>query len=755
MRTHFHALGVRLCLFLVACGGAPVFAGPLFALAEARLEGDGSGIGFGFSVDIDADRLVVGAPDEFTPTRRGAVYVFERVGGVWGRVAKLQAEEIAPLTSFGHAVDLDGDRLLVGAPGRLAEGVAYVFELVDGRWIQTARFSGEGIGSRPRFGSAVALRANTAVIGMPDALDPDGGAPVGAAVVYTRDGLAWERTAVLSPPASERAAVGDDVVIAGTTIAVGAPDHDGVGESSGAVYVYEQVGDDWQLLQSLAAPDAASGARFGAELALDGDFLLVQAEGLPAVYTFDRSGGLWDDGERLATLIPDSDFGAGLAIEDDVVVLGAPRAGDTEGEGALLARVNGAWDPQSLLPPDFTRTSAFGGAVAISRDRVVVGDATDDAEGGGVYVYGLQICREPVEILTQPEDVFGCPGDTVSLTVEASGTGLNYRWRKDGVQLADDGRITGTSTATMTIAGLLEEDDGLYDVVVGNGCSEEVSFDAEVSPARVTGNPTSILRCSGASATFSCAVDALDPQYQWERDGIPLVDDDRISGSQTNLLTILDTSDVDEGSYACRIFTCTELLTTSAILTVTNSPDIITQPITTSVCAGYPASFTIEAAGDQLTYQWSRGFIELTDGGKYAGTRTPTLSINPTSGNDSAEYRCSVFNHCGGIFTDTVRLYIAGFPPMIAADPEDVTVGVGGVIFLVVEVEGFPVLYNYQWFKDGVPLADDDRTFGSLTQTLVILNAQAGDAADYTCEVSISGAECPVTSGPGTVTIVE
>ena len=748
-------LRVRLCLLVVSCCSASAVAGPLFALAEARLEDDEPGIGFGFAVDIDADRLVVGAPGEFTPTRRGAVYVYERVGGVWGRVAKLQSNEMAPLTSFGHALDLEGDRLLIGAPGRETEGVAYVFELVDGRWVQTARLSGEGVGSRPRFGSSVALRANTAVIGMPDALDPDGGAPVGAAIVYTRGGLAWERTAVLAPPASERAGVGSDVAIAGSTIVVGAPDHDGVGESSGAVYVYEQVGDEWQQSQSLSAADAASGARFGAQVALDGDFLLIQAQGLPAVYAFDRSGGVWDGGVRLAALIPDSEFGAGLAVEDDVAVVGAPRGSDTRGDGALLARLDNAWDPQSLFPPDFTRTPAFGGAVAISRDRVVVGDATDDAEGGGVYVYGVAICRDPVDIVTQPDDAFGCPGDTVSLTVEATGTGLNYRWRKDGVLLADDGRITGTSTATLTIASLVETDAGNYDVVVGNGCNEEVSFDAEVSPARITGNPASILRCSGTSATFSCAVDADEPLYQWERDGIPLVDDGRISGSQTNLLTILDTSDADEGSYACRILTCTELLTTSATLTVTISPAVVTQPITTSVCAGYPASFTVEATGDGLTYQWSRGFITLTDGGKYSGTQTPTLSINPTSGNDSAEYRCAISNACGGVNTDTIRLYIAGFPPMIAADPEDVTVGVGGVIFLVVEVEGFPVLYNYQWFKDGVPLADDDRVFGSLTQTLVILNAQAADAADYTCEVSISGAECPVTSGPGTVTVVE
>ena len=61
------------------------------------------------------------------------------------------------------------------------------------------------------------------------------------------------------------------------------------------------------------------------------------------------------------------------------------------------------------------------------------------------------------------------PGSDVSFSVTATGTApLSYQWQKDGVNLTDVGRITGATTATLTITGVMESDEGGYRCVVTN-----------------------------------------------------------------------------------------------------------------------------------------------------------------------------------------------------------------------------------------------------------------------------------------------
>ena len=58
------------------------------------------------------------------------------------------------------------------------------------------------------------------------------------------------------------------------------------------------------------------------------------------------------------------------------------------------------------------------------------------------------------------------PGSDVSFSVTATGT--SYQWQKDGMDLTDKGSITGATTATLTIIGVMESDEGGYRCVVTN-----------------------------------------------------------------------------------------------------------------------------------------------------------------------------------------------------------------------------------------------------------------------------------------------
>lgn len=81
-------------------------------------------------------------------------------------------------------------------------------------------------------------------------------------------------------------------------------------------------------------------------------------------------------------------------------------------------------------------------------------------------------------------------------------------------------------------------------------------------------------------------------------------------------------------------------------------PEILLQPTTPdTVNAGAGiATFTVEATGTALTYQWQEfitSWEDLSDGGVYNGTRTPTLTItNPPAGMNGYRYRCVVAGFC-------------------------------------------------------------------------------------------------------------
>ncbi|MDA1263773.1 MAG: hypothetical protein O2816_01685 [Planctomycetota bacterium] len=83
---------------------------------------------FARRVVIEGDRAVASSF-----LGEGEVHVFERQAGAWVLEQSLTASDSHPGHAFGSAIDLDGDRLAVGAYGSLDQfdpGVGYVFDLV-------------------------------------------------------------------------------------------------------------------------------------------------------------------------------------------------------------------------------------------------------------------------------------------------------------------------------------------------------------------------------------------------------------------------------------------------------------------------------------------------------------------------------------------------------------------------------------------------------------------------------------------------
>lgn len=162
--------------------------------AYLKASNPGAGDRFGTSVSISGDTIVVGADREDSSatgvdgdgssngkTDSGAAYIFERSGGQWRQTAYLKASNCSAGSSFGFAVAVSGDVVLVGAKdedsgasgidgdqsgsGAVDSGAVYAFGRTADGWSQFAYLKSSNSNAGDHFGHALAISGTTAVIG--------------------------------------------------------------------------------------------------------------------------------------------------------------------------------------------------------------------------------------------------------------------------------------------------------------------------------------------------------------------------------------------------------------------------------------------------------------------------------------------------------------------------------------------------------------------------------------------------------------
>lgn len=100
-------------------------------------------------------------------------------------------------------------------------------------------------------------------------------------------------------------------------------------------------------------------------------------------------------------------------------------------------------------------------------------------------------------VISDPPNLTVCSGSSAVFSVTAAGQApLSYQWRKDGLDLADGGSISGVHTTTLTIDPTVEGDAGTYDIVVTDGFSQSLTS----VPATLAVNTTPTAAASGTMA---------------------------------------------------------------------------------------------------------------------------------------------------------------------------------------------------------------------------------------------------------------
>ncbi|MGM0558811.1 MAG: Ig-like domain-containing protein [Myxococcota bacterium] len=197
---------------------------------------------------------------------------------------------------------------------------------------------------------------------------------------------------------------GSAVGLSQGTLVVGAHRADAAGSNSGAAYVYERDqggANQWGEVAKLVPSDLAAHNSFGWSAAIDGDVIVVGAfkqtvastVGAGAAYVYERDGnGDWTEVARLTASDSSESaaFGRAVAVDGDVIVVGANQDQD-RGAAYVFEKSNGAWsEVAKLQASDAEVNDNFGGAVDLDGDLVVVGAlASDEAtiSLGSAYVF--------------------------------------------------------------------------------------------------------------------------------------------------------------------------------------------------------------------------------------------------------------------------------------------------------------------------------------------------------------------------------
>lgn len=298
------------------------------------------GSGFGSNVAIDGDLIAVGAPLSHAsgPYESGTVYLYRYYrapamgegGGQWTHEYTLRPDKARKDARFGAAVSISGDTVVVGAPGERGKGhstgAVYVFTYMDTHWAQTQRLASEDADDRG-FGSSVSIDAQSLVVGAPDG--------AGSASVYRVINGQWTLQARLTSPSSDHAQrFGACVAVSGDYLLIGAP---GTGQDqAGCAYAFSLNAGSWNQSSVLRPYGSRAGDAFGTSVAMTGATIVIGAG--DGAYVFTHHDSQWSQRTRLVSGVgrPGDKLGSDVAIwqDDDgtcLVLSGAPGV-DEQGE---------------------------------------------------------------------------------------------------------------------------------------------------------------------------------------------------------------------------------------------------------------------------------------------------------------------------------------------------------------------------------------------------------------------------------------
>ncbi len=368
---------------------------------------------------------------------------------------------------------------------------------------------------------------------------------------------------------------------------------------------------------------------------------------------------------------------------------------------------------------------------------------------GATYSLGVSLTVDvPTVITASPLTQTVCAG--TSLTLNSGATGIpapTIQWQVSPNGGASWLNITAANYPSYTFVPTPANNGYQYRAVYTNFCATVNTAVATITvnslPA-ITSQPTNTEVCEGSVATFNINGTGTGITYQWQMNigagfvnvpaGAPYV------GGNTNTLKVIPVTTAMSGyTFRCIVSgVCPPVQISNVVrLAIDTLPVLISQSPSAATCQFTPISFSVNAIGTRLKYQWmindpggSPGsYTTLSDGSVYSGTNTKTLTIlDPLVNMNGSIYHCVITAACTPTITtvpDTLTIYTA--PRITNQTSSNVTVCNSANDSFLVVATGTNLSYQWQISTNGgstwANIASAAPYGGVTTPTLTITNA--------------------------------
>ena len=407
-----------------------------------------SGDFYGYSTSIYNNIIAVGSLQN---NSKGACYIYEKDnGGInnWGESQIIVSNDIANGDTFGSAVSIYKNYLIVGAPNKnMKVGDAYIFENINGNWVQVSKLIHIDSQQDDEFGLSVSIYNDIAIVG---SLSNDQGNLSGSVYIYkliTGEWIFSEK--ILQTNGQMDDVFGNSIGIYNNTIISGS-----YGDNSfkGSAYIFDGLNKQYKKCinnsccndkcdnkynsecvintdieydvilypnetaevkfmhdieysydnyntMKLIAMDGDVGDRFGYSVAISGNTAIVGAPfndsdnsiDSGSAYIFTNNGGTWSEIEKLTAMDGDvgDRFGYSVAISGNTAIVGASGDDSSKGSAYIFTNNNGTWSQtEKLTAIDGEDGDQFGWSVAICGNTVIVGTPSgDNINIGSAYIF--------------------------------------------------------------------------------------------------------------------------------------------------------------------------------------------------------------------------------------------------------------------------------------------------------------------------------------------------------------------------------
>jgi len=356
---------------------------------------------YGVDLALDGDLLAVGDPAAPGPGfTTGAVHLYRRGTGGWALEQVVRPTTIGlSALEFGATLDLEGGRLVVGAPtstvasGTIEDGAVYVFEETPGGFVEVQRIDNPEPLIFGNFGRDLDLDGERLLVGSP------GGAPDGVAHLFEHGGGGFTRLNDFQPaqPVSG-GGFGYRVALDGPRVAVTTPGVSIVNVGDGRVTIFEDQGG-WVETATLEYTTQRAYNRFGNDLSFEGGSLFVTSDGTCSARRYDPSPAGWVHAESYITsagLVWSAQMPVRVRAVDGQVVLTEPQGATVfpREVGAEL-EIGCPGDPHPLSATGFPVLLDVRGQLALSEPTLPFLVVADAGMGPGLLFYGFGPASKP------------------------------------------------------------------------------------------------------------------------------------------------------------------------------------------------------------------------------------------------------------------------------------------------------------------------------------------------------------------------